>query len=113
MTNLGSAYLVRQLQDFFVIYYQTFLFIFIYVCLDTTRSPRPGEENGVQYHFVSREEFVDLINQNKFVEYAEFSGNLYGTSIDAVKSVLSQGKICILDIELNVRLKFIDFFLNH
>lgn len=78
--------------------------------LDTTRSPRPGEENGVQYHFVSREEFVDLIKQNKFIEYAEFSGNLYGTSIDAVKSVLNQGKICILDIELNVRLKLITFF---
>ncbi|PKC12253.1 guanylate kinase [Rhizophagus irregularis] len=67
----------------------------------TTRSPRPGEENGVQYHFTSREEFVDLIKQDKFIEYAEFSGNLYGTSIDAVKSVLSQGKFCILDIELN------------
>ncbi|RIA81406.1 guanylate kinase [Glomus cerebriforme] len=67
----------------------------------TTRSPRPGEVNGVQYHFISRDEFVNLIKENKFIEYAEFSGNLYGTSIAAVKSVSSQGKICILDIELN------------
>ncbi|CAG8443707.1 5680_t:CDS:2 [Funneliformis caledonium] len=67
----------------------------------TTRSPRQGEENGVHYHFVTRNEFVNLINQNKFVEHAEFSGNLYGTSIEAIRSVSSLGKICILDIELN------------
>ncbi|CAI2180221.1 9218_t:CDS:2, partial [Funneliformis geosporum] len=67
----------------------------------TTRSPRQGEENGVHYHFVSRDEFVKLVNQNQFIEHAEFSGNLYGTSIEAVRSVSSLGKICILDIELN------------
>jgi len=87
------------------IYIYIFKFTSIYSLSDTTRSPRQGEENGVHYHFVSRDEFVGLINQNKFIEYAEFSGNLYGTSIDAVKSVSSRGKICILDIELNVRSK--------
>src|SRR5688572_5197239 len=75
--------------------------------LDTTRQPRPGEVNGIQYHFVTREEFNDLIKQNKFIEHAEFSGNLYGTSIAAVRSVSNQGKICILDIELNVSLKIL------
>ncbi|CAG8820876.1 7816_t:CDS:2, partial [Racocetra persica] len=66
----------------------------------TTRSPRPNEQNGVHYHFVSREEFEKLITQNKFIEYTEFSNNLYGTSIDAVRAVADEGKCCILDIEL-------------
>ncbi|CAJ0625783.1 23352_t:CDS:2 [Entrophospora sp. SA101] len=66
----------------------------------TTRSPRPGEQNGREYHFVPREKFFELIKQNKFIEHAEFSGNLYGTSVDAVKAVADLGKICILDIEL-------------
>ncbi|CAG8789764.1 236_t:CDS:2, partial [Acaulospora morrowiae] len=66
----------------------------------TTRSPRPGEKNGVQYHFVTREQFIKLIEQNKFLEHTEFSNNLYGTTIDAVRDVIAQGKVCILDIEL-------------
>ncbi|CAG8626256.1 2645_t:CDS:2 [Paraglomus brasilianum] len=66
----------------------------------TTRAPRPGEEDGKHYHFVSRDEFLSLVSQNKFIEYTEFSKNLYGTSIKAVKDVEDSGKICILDIEL-------------
>ncbi|KAL7006232.1 guanylate kinase [Cystobasidiomycetes sp. EMM_F5] len=65
----------------------------------TTRQPRPGEENGKQYHFVTREEFLDLVKQNAFIEHAEFSKNLYGTSIQAVKDVATQGRQCILDID--------------
>ncbi|CAG8636499.1 9816_t:CDS:2, partial [Scutellospora calospora] len=67
---------------------------------NTTRSPRPNEKNGVHYNFVSRELFEELIKQNKFIEYTEFSNNLYGTSIDAVRAVADEGKCCILDIEL-------------
>ncbi|RIB12507.1 putative guanylate kinase [Gigaspora rosea] len=66
----------------------------------TTRSPRPNEKDGVHYHFVSREQFEELIKQNKFIEYTEFSNNLYGTSIGAVRAVADEGKCCILDIEL-------------
>lgn len=66
---------------------------------DTTRQPRPGEENGSAYHFVTRERFQDLIKQNAFIEHAEFSKNLYGTSAQAVKDVATQGKRCILDID--------------
>ncbi|KAI0255764.1 guanylate kinase [Lactifluus subvellereus] len=66
----------------------------------TTRAPRPGEVNGVQYHFVSREDFVSLLNQGGFVEHAEFSGNLYGTSKQAIASIVESGKRCILDIEV-------------
>jgi guanylate kinase len=69
---------------------------------DTTRTPRPGEVNGVQYHFVSRQDFVALLDQGGFVEHAEFSGNLYGTSKQAIASVVESGKRCILDIEVQV-----------
>ncbi|KAN0121160.1 P-loop containing nucleoside triphosphate hydrolase protein [Russula decolorans] len=66
----------------------------------TTRAPRPGEVSGVQYHFVSREDFVSLLDQGGFVEHAEFSGNLYGTSKQAIDSIVESGKRCILDIEV-------------
>lgn len=45
----------------------------------TTRKPRPGEENGVHYHFVEREEMKEAIGRKEFLETAEFSGNMYGT----------------------------------
>lgn len=69
---------------------------------DTTRAPRPGEVNGVQYHFVSREYFVSLLDQGGFVEHAEFSGNLYGTSKQSIATIVESGKRCILDIEVQV-----------
>jgi len=66
----------------------------------TTRSPRPGELDGVQYSFVSREDFSSLLDRGGFVEHAEFSGNLYGTSKQAIASIVESGKRCILDIEV-------------
>ncbi|KZT56876.1 guanylate kinase [Calocera cornea HHB12733] len=66
----------------------------------TTRAPRPGEEDGKAYHFVSKEKFEELISQNAFLETAKFSSNYYGTSVQAVKDVMQQGRRCILDIEL-------------
>ncbi|CAG8601709.1 3832_t:CDS:2 [Ambispora gerdemannii] len=74
---------------------------FGYSVSHTTRKPRPGEEDGKSYHFVTRDQFGQLINENAFIEHAEFSGNLYGTSVKAVRDVEDSGKICILDIELN------------
>jgi len=65
----------------------------------TTRNPRPGEVNGKQYHFVTSQKFKDLIHDGAFIEHAEFSGNFYGTSFDAVRQVEQQGRRCILDIE--------------
>lgn len=65
----------------------------------TTRSPRTGEENGKAYHFVTREQFLKLVDENAFIEHAEFSKNMYGTSIQAVKDVAGEGKRCILDID--------------
>ncbi|KAF9976134.1 hypothetical protein BGZ73_009109 [Actinomortierella ambigua] len=67
----------------------------------TTRRPRPGEEDGVAYNFVDRSTMEKMIQDNQFIEHAEFAGNLYGTSVQAVQDVEDHGKICILDIELN------------
>jgi guanylate kinase len=65
----------------------------------TTRKPRPGEVHGKDYYFVSRDEMKESINQGEFVEYAEFSGNLYGTSKKAISDISSSGRICVLDID--------------
>lgn len=70
--------------------------------LDTTRAPRPGEQDGVAYNFVSKSDFLDLVSKDGFIEHAEFGGNHYGTSKQAVKTVAEQERICVLDIEMEV-----------
>lgn len=76
----------------------------------TTRKPRDGEVNGVDYFFKSREEFEELIEQDKLLEYAEFVGNYYGTPVDYVRQTLDAGKDVFLEIEVKgakqVREKF-------
>ncbi|KAJ1995147.1 guanylate kinase [Coemansia spiralis] len=67
---------------------------------NTTRKPRAGEIHGRDYHFLTPEEFVAAIGRNEFIEHAEFSGNRYGTTIQAVKDVADSGKTCILDIDV-------------
>ncbi|WP_312095247.1 guanylate kinase [Niallia sp.] len=78
----------------------------------TTRSPRAGEVDGVDYFFKSREEFEDLIEQGKLLEYAEFVGNYYGTPVDYVRETTLKGKDVFLEIEVEgakqVREKFPD-----
>lgn len=66
----------------------------------TTRSPRDGEQNGREYNFVTKEQFLDLVEKKGFIEHAQFGGNHYGTSIKAVETIAEQGRICILDIEM-------------
>nr|XP_008540274.1 PREDICTED: guanylate kinase [Equus przewalskii] len=66
----------------------------------TTRNPRPGEENGKDYYFVTREVMQRDIAAGDFIEHAEFSGNLYGTSKAAVRAVQAMNRICILDVDL-------------
>lgn len=66
----------------------------------TTRQPRPGEENGVHYHFVDVAEFELLIEQGAFLEYAKvFGGNYYGTSLPAIEKNLAAGIDVFLDID--------------
>lgn len=66
----------------------------------TTRSPREGEVDGVNYHFAAREEFEDLIKSDGMLEYAQYCGNYYGTPKKEVEKKLSEGKNVILEIEV-------------
>ena len=66
----------------------------------TTRNPRPGEEDGVHYHFLTMDTFREWIAKGEFLEYAEFVGNAYGTPRKYVDEALDAGKDVILDIEV-------------
>ena len=66
----------------------------------TTRAPRPGETNGVDYHFTTVAEMEAAISRGEFLEHANVHGNFYGTSFAAVKDVSAKGKVCILDIDV-------------
>jgi guanylate kinase len=72
----------------------------VYSVSMTTRPPRPGEEDGVDYYFVSKEDFLKRIADNKFLEWAEFVGNYYGTPRDKVDEQLDHGKEVVLEIEV-------------
>ena len=65
----------------------------------TTRPPRPGEKDGEDYHFVSKEKFQEMIDNRRFVEWAEIYGNRYGTTIDSLKEYRHKGIDIILDID--------------
>ncbi|GAB7563922.1 guanylate kinase [Methylobacillus methanolivorans] len=65
----------------------------------TTRQPRPGEEDGVHYHFVEESRFVELLNHGDFLESAQVHGAYYGTSQSTVNSVLAAGYDLILEID--------------
>ncbi len=66
----------------------------------TTREPRTGEENGVDYLFTSKEEFEKDIQNDDFLEYAKVHDNYYGTSLKPIKEALEQGKLVIFDIDV-------------
>ncbi|XP_035804058.1 guanylate kinase 1b isoform X3 [Amphiprion ocellaris] len=66
----------------------------------TTRNPRPGEEDGKDYHFTTREVMQEGIDNGEFIETAEFSGNFYGTSKAAIEDVRAKNLICILDVDI-------------
>ena len=65
----------------------------------TTRDKRPGEENGVHYHYVNKDTFVDLIGKGDFLEHAQVFGNYYGTSQGTVEKQLADGQDVILEID--------------
>lgn len=72
----------------------------VYSVSMTTRPMRPGEVDGQDYYFVSKEEFEQRINDGKFLEYAQFVGNYYGTPLDKVEEQMDQGKEVVLEIEV-------------
>ena len=64
----------------------------------TTRPPRPGEEDGVAYYFISKEQFEDMIARDAFLEYDNHAKNYYGTPVDQLEDKLTRGHV-VLDIE--------------
>ena len=66
----------------------------------TTRDPRPGEIDGKHYHFLSREQFSQWVEEDAFLEHAEFVGNSYGTPKKFIDRAMEQGRDVILDIEI-------------
>lgn len=66
----------------------------------TTRSPRVGEKDGVDYFYVSKKEFEEDIKNGYFLEWAEVHGNYYGTSLKPIKKALNKGKLIIFDIDV-------------
>lgn len=67
----------------------------------TTRAPRPGEAEGVNYYYKTREEFETLLAAGEILEYTEYSGNLYGTLKSEAEKVIGEGRDLILEIEVD------------
>ena len=74
----------------------------------TTRAPRPGEIDGYHYHFVTREDFQKTIEEDGFLEYAEYNGNFYGTPEAPIRRLLNEGKNVMLEIEVQGAEKVMD-----
>ena len=76
----------------------------------TTRKPRVGEEHGKDYYFLTTKNFKEMINNEMFLEWAEFAGNYYGTPLNVIKDKIEHGNKVILEIEVagacQVRIKF-------
>jgi guanylate kinase len=73
---------------------------FYYSVSATTRSPRRGETDGIQYRFITKEEFEKNISDGKMLEYAQYCGNYYGTVRSDIETKLAEGKNVILEIEV-------------
>lgn len=92
-SGVGKGTLIKKLRD-------EFPKLFGFSVSHTSRASRPGEEDGVHYHFTTAEKIVKDVAEGKFIEHAEVHGRHYGTSVAAVESVRKEGKICILDIDV-------------
>ena len=66
----------------------------------TTRNPRVGEKDGLNYYFISEERFKDMIGKKEFLEWAQFAGNYYGTPLSTVNEKIEKGFIVLLEIEV-------------
>ena len=75
----------------------------------TTRPPREGEKDGVNYHFVTRQAFQERIERGEFLEYAEYVGNFYGTSMAVIREKLDQGLDVILEIEIQEAKEIVNY----
>ena len=66
----------------------------------TTRQPRKGEVDGVQYYFISRDKFLEMVDSGELLEWAEYSGNFYGTPLSSVRDHIDAGNQVILEIDV-------------
>ena len=66
----------------------------------TTRTPRIGEKDGVNYYFLSEERFKDMVDKTEFLEWAQFAGNYYGTPLSTVNQKIEEGFTVLLEIEV-------------
>ena len=80
-------------------------FQYVYSVSATTRAQRPGEVDGKDYYFVSREEFETMIQNEDLLEYAEYVGNYYGTPIQKIEENLAAGHDVFLEIEVQGAMK--------
>lgn len=78
---------------------------FFYSISATTRNPRPGEVDGVNYHFLTKEKFENLIETDGMLEYASYCDNYYGTPRKPVEDMLNEGRHVILEIEVQGAIK--------
>jgi calcium/calmodulin-dependent serine protein kinase len=69
---------------------------------DTTRQAKPGEEDGKNYFFISTDTMLADVEQNKYLEFGSHEGAMYGTKLDTVRNIISQGKMPLLDVEPQV-----------
>ena len=76
----------------------------------TTRAPRNGESDGVNYFFVSEDKFKEMIENDGLLEYAVYNNCYYGTPVDGVKKAIDEGKICFLIIEVQGAQKVMELF---
>ena len=74
----------------------------------TTRKQRDGERDGIEYCFIEKSEFEKLVDENRFIEYAEYCGYLYGTSVSTIKEAIENKEILILAIDVKGALQVID-----
>jgi guanylate kinase len=92
-SGVGKSVLIKKLQE-------VFPNMFGFSVSHTTRGPRPGEIDGKDYNFTNLATMQKEVDEGKFIEYAHVHGNMYGTSKEAVEKVRGEGKICILDIDV-------------
>ncbi|MEE8588183.1 MAG: guanylate kinase [Sulfurimonadaceae bacterium] len=91
-SGAGKSSLIKKIEDQIGAYY--------FSISTTTRPMREGEIEGVHYHFVSKKQFEEDIEEENFLEYARVHGNYYGTSIKPVKKALKEGRLVIFDIDV-------------
>ncbi len=90
-SGTGKTTLLKRVMD----YFPDIKFSISY----TTRPPRPGERDGEDYHFISAQRFQQMVKERAFAEWAEVLGNRYGTPLDAIREIRSQGIDLMLDID--------------